>query len=170
MAPVIALVYLNFTIVAQMASFLILLYILNRVLYKPLLGFLDKRAADIKRSMDEAKDAMDEASQVLDRSRQELEDARKEAHGIKGQAKGIAEREREHIIEAARAEAQQLVGKARKDVESELERTKDDLTRRAGVLAVDIAERLLRSELTDEQKQLATTTYVSEIESMPSGE
>ena len=165
MIPLIALVYLNFTIVAQMASFLILLYILNRVLYKPLLKFLDKRADDIKCSMDEARASEDEAAKVLEQKRQELEQARKEAHGIKSQAKEIAEGEREHIVRNARNEAEQLVGKAHKDIETELARTKDDLKRRAGALAVDIAEDLLRSRLTDEQKKLATASYINELKS-----
>ena len=164
MMPIIALVYLNSTIVAQMASFLILLWLLNRLLYRPLLKFLDKRSADIKRSIDEAKAAEDEAQEVLDQRRQELEHGRKEAFAIKAQAKEIAESERRHILEGAQAEAEQLTARAMKDIATEIEHNKDELRRQAGALAVDIAERVLRSQLTDEQKQTATAAYISETE------
>ncbi len=43
-APMQALVYLNLTIIFQMINFLVLLWLLTKFLYKPILGVLDKRA------------------------------------------------------------------------------------------------------------------------------
>ena len=162
MMPVIALVNLSFTLVVQMISFLILLHILNKVLYKPLLGFLDKRAEDIKRSMVDAKNSEKDAQEVLAQAQKELEDSRREASAIKEQAKEIAEGEKQKIIDQARADAEQLSKKAKKDIETELNQGREFLKQHAGTMAVSIAEKVLRTKLNQEQKELATAAYVAD--------
>ena len=162
MMPVIALVNLSFTLVVQMISFLILLYILNKVLYRPLLGFLDKRAEDIKRSMDDAKNSESNAREVLAQARKELEDSRREASAIKEQAKEIADGEGRKIIELARADAEQISERAKKDIETELNQGREFLKQQAGTMAVSIAEKVLRTKLNPEQKELATAAYVAD--------
>ena len=170
MIPVIGLVDISFTFVAQMISFLILLYVLNRVLYKPLLKFLDKRSEDIKRSMAQAESTEKEAGVVLDSAKEELEKARAKAHAIKNQAQQIADGESENIVKNARREAEELLARAKKETETELGQAKDELQRKTGLLAVEISERLLRSNLSDDQKRLATATYISEMDSMSGDE
>jgi len=170
MMPVLALVNLSFTVVVQMLSFLVLLSILNKVLYRPLLRFLDKRADEIKRSMDEAKNSQDEARDVLTQAQKELENSRREANAIKEQAKQIAEGQRDKIVEQAHVQAKQLAEKARKDIETELSQGRDILKRQAGAMAVSIAEKVLRTKLSPEQKQLATAAYVADKDLISSDE
>jgi F-type H+-transporting ATPase subunit b len=170
MMPVIALVNLSFTLVVQMISFLILLYILNKVLYKPLLGFLDKRAEDIKRSMDEAKNSEEGAQEVLVQARKELEESRREANAIKEQAKEIGEGERKKIIDQARADAEHISAKAKKDIETELDQGREFLKQQAGTMAISIAEKVIRTKLNQEQKELATAAYVADSDLTSSGE
>ena len=60
----------------------------------------------------------------------------------------------------------ELVQRAKQDIATELDQTRDELRRKAGTLAVNIAEKVLRSKLNNEQKELATTAYIAEADQM----
>lgn len=161
-----ALVYLNMTIIFQMINFLILLWILNKFLYKKILATLDKRAEGIKASLDEATRNKEESQEELERIRREYNDAKHESFSIREQAREIAERERERIIRAGRAEHDQIVARAKKDMDQEFERTKDTLRRHVAELSVEIAQKILRSDLSDEQRNRATSDYLDAAEKL----
>ena len=76
------MVTLNITILSQILSFLFLMWILHKILYKPMLEFLDKRRELIASSLEEAKIARKEAQKLLEDGNQELRQKRLEAHNI----------------------------------------------------------------------------------------
>jgi F-type H+-transporting ATPase subunit b len=159
-----ALVYLNMTIIFQMINFLILLWLLTRFLYKPIIRMLDKRAEQINASLDEAKKNEEESSQQLENIRREFDDAKRESYSIREQAREIAEREKERIVQSGREEYDVIVARAKKDMELELGRAKDNLRRMLGELGVDIAEKILQEDLSEEQRNKATSDYLDAAE------
>lgn len=163
---VVALVYLNATMAFQIVSFLILLALLNRWLFKPMLAYLDKRAEGIKQTLDEARDTKTEAERDRATASQELDDARRESHHIRAQAREIAESEHERIVERARAESEAIVEQTQREIAQSVEQVRESLRERTGALAIEVAEKLLRGELTEEQKRKATTVYVNETEGL----
>ena len=162
----VALVYFNFTIIFQMISFLILVFLLNKFLYKPLLKFLDKRAETIKNTLDRTRKAEQGAKAELERIKKEYDDARRDSYKIREQAKEIAGKEKENIIANAQKEAEFVVDKAKKGIEQKVAQIKEDLRRKVGELAVNIAEKLLRTSLSEKQKKEATSIYVHETEEL----
>ncbi len=161
-----ALVYLNMTILFQIFNFLVLLWLLTRFLYKPIINLLDKRAAQIKASLDDAKRNKEESEQELENIRKEYDDAKRESFSIREQARDIAGKERERIIQSGKAAYDEMVARAGKDMELELARAKEDLRRRVGELGVDIARRILQSDLNEEQRNKATSEYLDAAEKL----
>jgi len=161
-----ALVYLNMTIVFQMINFLVLLWLLTRFLYKPIISVLDKRAEQIKASLDEAKKNRKESEAELQKVRNEYDEARRESYEIREQAREIAEHEKERIVQSGRETYEDIVAKARKDMDLELGRAKDSLRRQLGGLGIDIAQRVLQDDLNEEQRHKATSDYLDAAEKL----
>lgn len=90
----------------QTLAFLILLFILKKFVYPPLVGVLDKREADLKASADAAIEAERHAAEAQSETSKLLEEAKKEAA---------------EIVETARAEASGVVESAQKKAEAKSE-------------------------------------------------
>ncbi len=147
---------LNWTLIANLINFAILLYLMERFLYKPALRYLDRRRARVAAHMEEARKAQEEAEklaaqrqealqQAYDQARTTVEEARAQAEEIIAQAKEDAKTEAARIIENARRQAE----KERAEMEAELRRVYAEL-------AVLGASRVLNREvkLADHRKLL----------------
>ncbi len=159
-----ALVYLNTTMAFQIVSFLLLVAFLNKKLFQPMLAYLDKRAKTIKHELDQARETRTAAEADRTDAQQELDSARRESYEIRTQSREIARGERERILDGARAEAEHVVEKAKRDIAQSADIAREALRERAGALAVEVAEKVLRTELSAEQKRKATTVYLDEAE------
>ncbi|HSN53259.1 MAG TPA: F0F1 ATP synthase subunit delta [Candidatus Sulfomarinibacteraceae bacterium] len=119
------------TLVAQVVNFVILLVLLHRFLYRPIMGVMAEREREIAERLDQADAARDEAVRV----RAELEEAKK----------GL-EREREARLDEAREEAAEerdrLLARARDEVEEKRRRWRRALERERSELADEIERRL----------------------------
>jgi len=158
----VALVYLNTTMAFQIVSFLILVAILNKKLFRPMLEYLDKRAAGIRGSIEKARETQAAAETDREQARHEIDEARRESYAIRTQAREIAEREHDRILDGARAESEQIIEKTQREIAQSVERARESLREQTASLAIDVAEKVLRGELTDEQKRKATTVYLDE--------
>jgi len=164
LTQVVALVYLNTTMVFQMVSFLLLVAFMNKKLFRPMLEYLDKRAEGIKESLEKTRETETAAEADRQAAQHELDEARRESHAIRAQGREIAEGERERIIERARGESEQIIEKTQQEIAQSVELAHESLRERTGALAIQVAEKVLRGDLTDEQRRKATTVYLDETE------
>jgi F-type H+-transporting ATPase subunit b len=140
-------VALDWTLVAQLVTFLVLMFILNKILFKPILGILREReglfeslrqkAAASKGQLEagEAEGAAERAGAVKDG-----EKAQNELR-IEGQAEERA------ILEKAQAESAQKLEEAAKALEAQVADARKGLEAEARVLGLDIARKLLNREI-----------------------
>jgi len=163
---VVGLIYLNVTMAFQIVSFLLLLAFLNKKLFRPMLEYLDKRAAGIQQELDEAQATKAEAQTDRQAARDELDEARRESYAIRSESREIAGGERERILERAKGEAAHVVEQAQREIEQSAEVARAALREEAGTLAIRVAEKVLRGELTEAQKRKVTTVYVDETEGL----
>lgn len=92
-------------IVVQAANFLILLYLLKRFMYQPILNMLNKRAEDSQAILDE-KNELSEKIENIDKEREEvLKQTRTEADEIISQARGKGERLAQQVEGEAKEKA-----------------------------------------------------------------
>jgi F-type H+-transporting ATPase subunit b len=86
-------------LIAQIVNFLILLAILGRFVYKPLMGILSQRREMIAQSVEKSQQLDAQFKEAQEHRAKELTKARREAQSIIVQAKNIAESERQKIQE-----------------------------------------------------------------------
>lgn len=138
----------------QILNFGILVFILNKFLYKPILGMLAKRREKIEQGLRFSRD-MEEEKASLDRKREStLKKAREEAAAVVAEAKKQAKAEKEEILKTARAEVTHLREKMEKDLKSKYQQMAQELNEQTVEVAARMSEKVISSVLTpaDHQK------------------
>ncbi|HNW88548.1 MAG TPA: F0F1 ATP synthase subunit B [Bacteroidales bacterium] len=134
-------------------SFLLLVLILGKFAWKPVLKMLKERENKIEDSLKQAEKAHEEMKQLKFSNEELLRDAKNERDGILREARVI----REKLIEEARAkateEADRIVEAAKESLKYEKLQALTELKNQIALLSVDIAEKLLQNELSKDDKQ-----------------
>jgi len=144
------LINLDKSLIVQVINFIILLIILQRFLYKPLLAKMEERTAAIKRSLDEAQAARAEAVRQQEENAAQLRAAYAEAATIRDKALREAEEAGRKQLEAAQAQSRKLVEDTKAQLDTEIRRARDELRRETTDLALAAAEKLVRRTLREE--------------------
>ncbi len=103
----------------QILNFGIVLYFLNRWVYKPLLGILAKRRKEMAQTIAKAEQAQKESEQAQDRLEEELAAAREKAGDIVSRAEKQASETRKNAQDEAMAQAEEIITQGKKAIESE---------------------------------------------------
>ena len=124
-------------------TFVILLAVLGKLAWKPLLGALEQRETTIRESLEKAEQARLEAEELMAQNRQILAEANRQANRILAQAQEEGQRLRDSLAEQARQDSLRLREETRLELERERQLAVQDLKRTASDLALAATERLL---------------------------
>lgn len=153
-----AVTYLSQTAWAIL-SFVVVLLVLFTKLFPAITQAMDKRAADIRDALAAAEKARAEAQEMMARHESNLEKARKEAAAIIEEGKADAVKLKDTILAGAKKDAEDMVSRARREIEQAKTTAIDDLTRRSVQLSLELSSRLIRKNLSaDEQQGLIQET------------
>jgi F-type H+-transporting ATPase subunit b len=156
-------------LIAQLINFVLLLVIFRLLLYKPLLKILDER----KKRIQEGLDASDEAKRRLSQTEQEvaneLEKARQEGQGLIAQAQQISARIQEEARQGARQEAEQLLTRARGEIQLERDSAIAEIRRQFAGLTITAAERVIKEELDPEKHRRLIEEVLAEAPTATDG-
>jgi F-type H+-transporting ATPase subunit b len=134
-------------------TFLVLLALLARFAWRPLLAALDSRQSAIRKSLDDAQKAREELERLNQESVLILNKARVEADQIIVSGRADAERLREDVKLKARAEADAIVKNAERQIQLETARALQQIRSEAVDLSVLIASKLIQRNLTKEDNE-----------------
>lgn len=129
-------------------TFFIVLGILARKAWGPMIEALDKREADIRSALDGADRARAESEQLATKSREQLQASRKEAQEVLADARAVAEKLRIELDDAARKKAADLVAKARDQIAVERDRALREIRTTVVDLSLSIAGKVVERNLT----------------------
>jgi F-type H+-transporting ATPase subunit b len=159
-----SLIEINWTLGVQLISFLLLLAVLYKLMYRPLLAALEGRTTAIQQQLAEAQAAREEAQRQLGAMEERIRTAQAEAQALRERALREAAELRERLSAEARQEATRLVEAAQAQVAQEVRRARTELRAEVGTLAIQIAERLVRKSLNDEDHQRLVREALTRIE------
>jgi len=143
------LISFDWSLVIQAVNFLLLMVLLTKLLYRPLLAKMAERTQAIQKSLDEAQQARAEAQKERDEFAAKIQAAHAEAQGIRAAALKDAADEQRRLVDAARAEAARLVSSARQEMDQDVRRARQELRQEVADLAISISERLIKKSLND---------------------
>lgn len=151
------------TIIWTIITFLLVLFVLKKWAWPPILSALDEREERIRSAIDGSEKARQEAEAVLSEHRSKLAAAEDEARQIIAEAREAGEKARHDIVEQAREEAQRAIGQARTSIEAEKRAAIAELRREMADLAVHAAGRLIDANLDDEKNRGLVDDLISKI-------
>jgi F-type H+-transporting ATPase subunit b len=155
---------LDKSLIIQAVNFGLLLLVLTKFLYRPLLGAMNERTEAIKKSLEEAQAARAEAQREREEHAAKVQAAYAEAQAIRAAALQEAAEEQRRLVEAARAEAARLVESAKAELAQDVRRARQELRQEVGDLAVSVAEQLIRRSLRDEDHRRIVEDVVTRLE------
>ncbi len=139
-------------------TFVLVLLILKKIAWGPILTALQDREKGIQSSIDRAHQAKDESEAILRKNRELLSKADADADRIIREGKDYADKLRADITEKAQSEAKKMIAMAKDEIEQEKRRALDVLRNEVADLAVKGAEKIIKTALdADMQKQIVNS-------------
>ncbi len=144
----------------MLLSFSILLFILKKFAWKPILLGLKNREDFIAKALKQAEEAKAELAKIQEKNLEMAEKARIEREKDFQEAKAFREKLIDEAKEEARLEAQKMIDKSRELIRQERDAAKKELYQSVSALAINLSEKILRKQFADADKQ---REYVDEL-------
>ena len=143
--------------------FAILVFVLGKYAWGPILGAVEAREKGIQFALDEAASRNEEAAKLLAEHKEQLADARRQANELIAEGKAAGDTVRRDIEEKAREEAQAIVERARAEIVRERDAAIDMLRKESVDLALAAASHLMHENLDQAKDRQLVERYLSEM-------
>lgn len=143
--------------------FLVLLFLLMKFAWEPLLAMLEKREDNIRQALLDAEKAREELANVKEDTEKLLNEARTESQAIVAAGKKNAERMKDEIVEKAQSKSDALLADVKKQINLEKERAIADVKMEVVNLSMEIAQKLIKKNLTKEDNLRLINDSLSSI-------
>jgi F-type H+-transporting ATPase subunit b len=153
-------------VVFHAINFTILVGLLFYFLRKPAKEFFASRASQIRGSIEESRQRKEEAAKKYAEYEQRLKSIEQEMQGLITGLKQDGELERKRLIETAGQQAASLKDNSQRMLQQELRKAKEDLKREAVGLAGQLAEDLIRQNITPEDQGRIVGQYLQKMENL----
>ena len=147
--------------------FLVLWFILTRYAFKPITAAVESREKALEEAIAQAKADREEAAKVLAEQRAQIEAARGEAQRIIVEGRQTGEKLRADMIEETRAQQQDMLERARREIDSEKVRAIAELRREAVDLAIAGASKVIEKNLDDQSNRRIVESFLASIPVTP---
>lgn len=135
-------------------SFLILLFILGKFAWKPILKSVNDRESSIIEALEQAENAKREMQNLHADNERILKEARLEREAMLKEARELKDKMITDAKDEAQEQAKKMISQAQAAIESEKNTAMAELKSHVAGLAVDIAEKVVKEELSNKNKQL----------------
>ncbi len=151
-------------LVAQVVNFLIILALLNKLLYKPILAMLEKRKKEIADGVKTAEDMKIQEERMQEKHEKVLMKAREEALSIIEDAKKQGKEVEKELVSKAHEESLAIIGRARDEAKEVARLSQATLSKQAVDLSVLMAKRLLDSIMTAKEQNEVIDKKIKDLE------
>ena len=133
-------------------TFFILLFLLYKFAWKPILGIIDEREKTIQDALDRSQQAREESETILEKHTQMILAAEGESQRILKESRTLAEKSRQEILEQAKQSADHIISRAKAEIEKEKDDALAALRSEVADLAIAATKKII-GESMDEAKQ-----------------
>ncbi len=144
-------------------TFFLLLIVLYKLAWKPILSALDAREKSIRDAVGEAEKIRQELLKIDEVRKRSLKDAEEKSKEIIVQARNGAVEAARIIHEKSKEEAQILLENARREIKNEVEKAQADLRQESAQIAVLLAGKLIEKNLDDEKNRKLIDELIRDI-------
>ena len=145
-------------VILQTIAFLLLMFLLAKFAWKPVLAAIKEREQSIDEALNKAELAKQEMTRLTAQNEELMKEARFERDRILKEAKTLKDSIVHEAKTQAHAEGAKLIEKARIEIDNQKKAALAELKNQVSSLSLDIAERVLRNQLQDKATQQAFVT------------
>jgi F-type H+-transporting ATPase subunit b len=146
----------------QLVAFALLVFLLYKLLYRPVLKMLDERSERVRKGMEDAAKAREMAERAQQEFEKRIAEARKDGQDIVAQATQMSEKLRQEILDQARSEAEQLIQKERERFTQEREQAMTELKAQVADLSILAAQKVIGASLDETTQRKLVADFLSE--------
>jgi F-type H+-transporting ATPase subunit b len=146
-------------------TFLVLLWLLAKFAWRPMLRALEARQETIRKSLDDAQQAKQELERLNKESAQILRNAHAEAESIISKSRVDADKFREEMKQKARADAEGIIREAQRQIETETGRALRQIRSEIADISVAIASKLIQRNFSKEDNSELIEDTLKQMES-----
>jgi F-type H+-transporting ATPase subunit b len=144
-------------------TFLLLLFLLRKLAWKPLIAALQKREDHIKLSINQAESKLEEAKQITDENRRQLAQAEEHSQKVIREGRELAEKIKSEIVDKAHQQSRHMVEQAKLEIEREKEAALLGLRGEVATLAMDVASKILGEALDGDKHRKVVDSFLNEM-------
>jgi F-type H+-transporting ATPase subunit b len=148
----------------SLITFLLLVGLLYKFAYNPLIRLQQARQDEIHQSIREAERLRDEAQELLANYKQQLSEAREEAATIVDRARKAGESTKAEVLEEARVQAEATLAKARQQIERDTNQALQKIREEVADLTVAATEKVARTGLSGDDQLRLIKEAINEID------
>jgi F-type H+-transporting ATPase subunit b len=150
-------------IVWTILSFLVLLIVLGKFAWNPILKMLGDREGQIRSALEQAERARTEASEMMKQNEKNLARAEEEYRKMIREGKAFAEKMKDEIVVKAKQQAQQELKQAAEEIQRNVEAAKLQLRSEVAGLAIQAAEKILEETLDENRQKKLTDSVINKL-------
>jgi F-type H+-transporting ATPase subunit b len=139
--------------IAQIINFVIVFFILKKIMYKPVLEILKKRDQEIKKGLKDSEDAQKLLEETQDNEIKILQKAQEKAENIINEAKIQAQELKLEAEQKTKRETELLMTQAKETIKQEEKAAEERLTEKIGIIALGLLEKSLVGVFGKEEQQ-----------------
>ena len=143
----------------------ILFWILKSKVFPVILGAVERREKALSDAIESAQRDRDEAARVLAEHRAQIESARGEAQKFIAEARALSEKSRASMLEQTRADQQEMIERARRDIGAERDRAIAQLRKEAVDLAIAGASKVVEQNLDSDKNRKLVEDFLASVSS-----
>ena len=140
-------------IIWQTFVFLLLVLLLGKLAWKPIINSLKERETSIQQALDTAENARLEMTKLKSDNEKLLKEAREERDKMLREAREVSARLKEEAQNEAKKSADKIIDDARMAINLEKQAALRDVKAQVALFSIEVAERLLKKNLTDDKAQ-----------------
>lgn len=142
--------------------FLLLMFILAKFIWKPIMAAVNTREQNIEEALELAEKTKAEMKALAAQNENALKEARAERDAMIKDAKEVAEKMKSDAVDNAKKEAEKVMNSAREVIASEKNAAIAELKTQVATISIEIAEKVVKGELSSDDKQKALASKLAE--------
>ncbi len=150
-------------LVAQIVNFVILLFLLKKFMYKPLINLMNSRRQKIVEGLEKAKKGEEEFQKIQELREKELAKIQKEAERVIQKAKDIGDKKQQEILKEAEEKTKKIVEEARGRIEIEKEKMLKEVRQDVANLVVTATGKILEEKVDSEREKKLVNEVIGKL-------
>ena len=150
-------------IIWTIVTFVLLLLVLRKIAWKPLLEALQRREEHVRSSIERAEHAKQEAERALEENRRQLALAEAESQRILNEGRALAEKLKQDIIDKAQQQSRKMIDQAKHEIARDKDAALAALRQEVAALAVEVAEKILDETLDESKHRKIVDSYLRDL-------